>query len=209
MLNVTVQPTPDPGSSLTLMPQSSETDLFTVWARRIRASDPAAFESFFRALHGPLVRYAESFVSDPAVAGDMVQDAFVRIWEGRSRIDPGQSLKAFAYRTVRNLCLNRLRDVKTREGLLEERYSPPARQEARPDEAVDATRLAGLLKEWIEELPDRQREALRLSRFQGLSHEEVAEAMEVSPRTVNNHLVKALRTIRERVRAYEPTLLDQ
>ena len=42
----------------------------------------------------------------------------------------------------------------------------------------------------------------------GLSHEEVAEAMDVSPRTVNNHLVKALRTIRDRVRAYEPTLLD-
>lgn len=190
------------------MPQSSETDLFSVWARRIRASDPSAFESFFRAMHGPLQRYAESLVPDPAAAGDLVQDAFVRIWEGRERIDPSQSIKAFAYRTVRNLCLNRIRDRKTRESLLAERYEPPSGSGFGPDDAVDAEQLAERLRGWIEELPERQREALRLSRFQGLSHEEVAQAMDVSPRTVNNHLVKALRTIRDRVRAYEPSLLD-
>lgn len=191
-----------------VMSQPMETDLFSVWARRIRTSDPTAFEAFFRALHGPLQRYAERFVADPSAAGDMVQDAFVRIWEGRERIDPKQSLKAFAYRTVRNLCLNRIRDSRNRENLLAERYQPPSRPGFRPDESLEGDQLARLLEEWIAELPERQREALRLSRFQGLSHDEVAEAMEVSPRTVNNHLVKALRTIRDRIRAYEPSLLD-
>ena len=138
----------------------------------------------------------------------MVQDAFVRIWEGRERIDPEQSLKAFAYRTVRNLCLNRIRDSRNRENLLSERYQPPTRPGLRPDESLEGDQLAQLLEEWIAELPERQREALRLSRFHGLSHDEVAEAMEVSPRTVNNHLVKALRSIRDRIRAYEPSLLD-
>lgn len=198
----------DTGFAPRSMSQSPETDLFSVWARKIRASDSRAFEAFFRALHGPLVRYAESFVDDRAAAGDTVQDAFVRIWEGRQRLDPGQSLKAFAYRTVRNLCLNRIRDSRTRAGLLDERYEPPVVRDAPPDAAMDGRDLARLLEEWIRELPDRQQEALRLSRFQGLSHEEVAEAMDVSPRTVNNHLVKALRTIRDRVRAYEPSLLD-
>ena len=61
---------------------------------------------------------------------------------------------------------------------------------------------------WIEALPDRQREALRLSRVAGLTHQEVAEAMDLSARTVNNHLVRALRTLRDRVRAYDPTLLS-
>lgn len=190
------------------MHQSPETDLFKVWARGIRASDSRAFDAFFRALHGPLVRYAQRFVFEQAAAADLVQDAFVRIWDGRARLDPGQSLKAFAYRTVRNLCLNRIRDSSTREGLLAERYESPAARMEAPDDAMDGRNLEHHLREWIGELPDRQREALELSRFQGLSHEEVAEAMDVSPRTVNNHLVKALRTIRDRVRAYEPTLLD-
>lgn len=190
------------------MSPTPETDLFQVWARRIRASDSGAFEAFFRALHPDLVRFAEGLLRDGASARDVTQDAFVRIWEGRERIDPGQSLKAFAYRTVRNLCLNRIRDGKTRSALLEEAYDPAPRSAALPDQEAAGTALAGHLRAWIGDLPERQREALTLSRFQGLNHDEVAEAMGVSPRTVNNHLVKALRTIRDRVREYEPTLLD-
>lgn len=186
---------------------SDELDLFRVWARRIRESDPAALEAFFRAIHAPLVRYATRFVPDSS-AEDVVQDAFVRIWNGRERIDPSQSLKAFAYRTVRNLSLNRIRDRKTRDSLLAERYEAPMSASPDPDDDLVRSDFAERLRNWIEQLPARQREALELSRFEGLSHEEVAEAMELSPRTVNNHLVKALRTIRDRVRAYEPTLLD-
>jgi RNA polymerase sigma-70 factor (ECF subfamily) len=57
-------------------------------------------------------------------------------------------------------------------------------------------------------LPDRQREALLLSRYEGLSHAEIAEIMGVSPRTVNNHLVSALKSIRNNVVAFEPALLQ-
>jgi RNA polymerase sigma-70 factor (family 1) len=187
--------------------EADEFDLFRVWARRIRDSDASALEAFFRAVHGPLVRYATRFVPESS-AEDIVQDAFVRIWNGRERIDPSQSLKAFAYRTVRNLSLNRIRDGKTREALLEERYELPASPTPDPDDELARSDLAERLREWIGELPNRQREALELSRFEGLTHEQVAEAMGVSPRTVNNHLVKALRVIRDRVRAYEPSLLD-
>jgi len=207
MLNATALPNPAPRVKTTPSRGGDDLDLFQVWAARIRDSDPAALEAFFRAVHAPLVRYAARFVPD-AGAEDIVQDAFVRIWNGRERIDPSQSLKAFAYRTVRNLCLNRIRDGKTRETLLAERYEVPIHSTPSPDHDLDQSDLAVRLKEWIEALPDRQREALELSRFEGLSHEEVAEAMGVSPRTVNNHLVKALRTIRDRVRVYEPALLD-
>lgn len=186
---------------------SEDLDLFRVWASKIRDSDASALEAFFRAVHGPLVRYATKFVAE-SMAEDIVQDAFIRLWESRSRIDPSQSIKAFAYRTVRNLCLNRIRDAKTRESLLAERYEPPTESIPEPDDELAREDFAARLKGWIAELPDRQREALELSRFHGMSHEQVAEAMGVSPRTVNNHLVKALRTIRDRVRAYEPSLLD-
>lgn len=177
-------------------------------ARRIRDADAAAFETFFRSMHDALVRYAEGFVKDPATARDLTQDAFVRIWEGRERIDPERSLESFAYRTVRNLCLNRIRDRKNRDALLADEYEPPVSAPAGPEELLGEARLAARLERWIDALPTRQREALRLSRFQGLSHEEVARSMGVSARTVNNHLVKALRAIRDRVRAYEPSLLD-
>ena len=188
------------------MIDSSEDGRYSGWAAGIRASDPFALEGFFRDLHPALVRYAASMV-DPDSAEDLVQDAFVKIWETRTTIDPRRSIKAFAYQTVRNLCLNRIRDQGTRKNLLEEERPTLGLKARDPEEDLSGRDLAAHLTEWIDELPDRQREALRLSRFEGLSHQEVADAMGVSARTVNNHLVKALRSIRDRVESYEPSLL--
>ena len=74
---------------------------------------------------------------------------------------------------------------------------------------LTAQRLDDKLQLWIDQLPERQREALTLTRFEGLSHVEVAEIMGISPRTVNNHLVKALETLRDQIRAYEPDFLNK
>jgi len=186
---------------------SEELDLFRVWAARIRESDANALEAFFRAVQGPLVRYASRYVPESA-AEDVVQDAFVRSWNGRHLIDPSRSLKAFAYRIVRNLSLNSIRDGRTREALLSEHYETADTTAADPDEDLARADLAMKLHDWIEELPDRQREALELTRFENLTHAEVAEAMGVSPRTVNNHLVRALRALRNRMRAHDLTPMD-
>jgi RNA polymerase sigma-70 factor (ECF subfamily) len=193
--------------SLVTSPSAGDTadgeavEMFRVWCRRVRDGDRAAFEAVFRNLHGPLLGYAGRFLAADDTEGgeDVVQDAFVRIWEGRERLDPDRSLKALLYQTVRNLALNRSRNSRTRAQLLAERYEAPMRSVPAPDEGLSETRLRERLTEWIDALPDRQKEALRLSRFDGLDHKEIAEVMGCSPRTVNNHLVKALRTIRERL----------
>jgi RNA polymerase sigma-70 factor (ECF subfamily) len=77
-----------------------------------------------------------------------------------------------------------------------------------PDSGVDASDLTARLKEWVNELPERQREALMLSRFQGLSHREIADIMAISPRTVNNHIMRALHYLQNQILAFEPTLLE-
>ncbi len=141
---------------------------------------------------------------DQEAAADIVQDAFVRVWEGRERLDPDRSLKAFLYQTVRNLALNLGRDSRNRAALLAERYEAPTPAPARPDDVLAREGLRVQVEEWIEALPDRQKEALRLSRFDGLDHAEIAEVMGCSPRTVNNHLVKALRTLRDRAELDAP-----
>ena len=184
----------------------SDPDPFASWCRRLAASDADAFEELFRATHGALVRYAATFTHDGAAARDLVQDAFVRIWERRATLDPRRSLKALLYRTVRNLALNRVRDRQNRRDLLTD-YDPDVYHEPTPDAHAEGRELRRHLDAWIAALPDRQREALTLSRFEGLSHDEIADVMDVSPRTVNNHLVKALRYLRDRTAAYEPSLL--
>jgi len=184
---------------------------FDEWCRRIVESDRDAYEEVFRAMYAPLVRYAASITRSKASARDLVQDVFVSLWESRRTLDPTQSLEAYLYRAVRNRAYNEYRNRRTRSDKERDiRDEPVGHLSAPPDpdDAVDAQTLQKNLEVWIAELPERQREALTLSRFQGLSHDDIAEAMDISPRTVNNHIVRALRSLRERVRTYEPSLLD-
>lgn len=180
----------------------------------IRAADTRAFEAFFRATHSGLTRFADSLVRDSAVAADLVQEAYARLWERRADLDPTRSIKALVYRTVRNLAYNRARDRRTRADLLAEHaagtpLATGVSDSPLPDAEADAKALDLRLTAWIEALPDRQREALTLSRFDGLSHAEIADVMGVSPRTVNNHLVQALRTLRDRLHHFAPNLLNR
>ncbi|MCE2902103.1 MAG: RNA polymerase sigma factor [Gemmatimonas sp.] len=166
----------------------------------VRRGDPLAFRQLFDQLYGPVRRYAASLVRDEAVADDVVQEAFVRLWDRRARLEAATPPRAWLYRTVRNLALNLRRDAATRQRLL----SDPAvaetaavpRPVTSPDDEVVGRDLGAQLTVLIEALPRRQREALLLSRVEGLSHAEVAAAMDCAPRTVNNHLVAALSSLR-------------
>ncbi len=175
---------------------------FQRWCRRIKASDREAFEAVFDALHDPLARYALQITGHKAAARDIVQYAFTSLWDMRDDLDPGESLEALLFRIVRNRAYNTERDRRTRE----DKHSELRRnaEPVQPDVAaqMDADRLEADLRAWIEELPDRQREALTLSRFENLSHESIADVMDISPRTVNNHIVQALKKLRRRVRSH-------
>jgi RNA polymerase sigma-70 factor (ECF subfamily) len=181
---------------------------FSNWCRRIAASDRRAFEELFRATHGALVQYAFTITRNTTASLDLLQEVFTKIWEIRHTLDPERSLKALLYRMVRNLAFNHYRDTKSQDAKRDSMADLDIPAAERTDETVDAVLLETRLRGWIAELPDRQREALTFSRFDGLSHEEIAAMMDISPRTVNNHLVKALKHIRDRVRAYEPQWLS-
>lgn len=193
-------------ADLAVSSPTSVPDPFVAWAERLRASDPRALEELFRHLHEPLVGYALTLTPDRDGARDLVQEVFVKVWEARDRLDPSRSLRALLFRMLRNRALNLARDQANRLDLLNAHYEPPRPEPA--DAAFDGDQLREHLDRWMNELPERQREALRLSRFDGLSHDEIAEVMEISPRTVNNHLVKALRHLRNRLAVYAPHLLD-
>lgn len=178
------------------------------WCERLRESDHGAFEAVFKSMHDSLLNYAIYLTKSRPVALDITQDAFVKLWEKRETLNPQRSIKALLYLIVRNLAFNHKRDHMNREAKLADPtgYSLPTPSE--PDKDLDASLLQAKIDHWISELPDRQREALMLSRTQGLSHEEIASIMDVSPRTVNNHIVRALKFMHSQIKSYEPSLLQ-
>ena len=178
------------------------------WCEGLRASDHRAYEEIFRALYDPLLNYAIYLTKSRPVALDIIQDAFLKLWEKRQTLNPEKSVKALLYLIVRNLAFNHNRDTASRVAKLSDPLHQPLPDNPGPEETFKAEELKRKLDSWIDALPDRQREALVLSRMQGLSHDEIASVMDVSPRTVNNHIVRALKYIHGKVQGYEPTLLN-
>lgn len=170
------------------------------WGRRLRKSDESAFRELFMDSYNPLMRYAKTFIRDEDAVRDILQEVYVHLWEIRLRIDEEKSLQALLYKMTRNRCLNHL-GAKSPARL--ENLAPADQPTVEPDTGEtdddDGMALQRDLYQWIEELPDRQREAFELSRFEGLDHQEIAEVMECAPRTVNNHIVSALKTLRDRL----------
>ena len=178
-------------------------DSFSQWSSRLQASDQLACTEVFDALHSPLLRYAIQLTGDEDAAYDVVQDAFIKLWTIRSKLDPERSLKALLFTIVRNKSLNHLRQQRTRESWIAAMPPSESARQPTPEEMIDAESLKERLREWIADLPPKRREAFQLSRFEGLSHEEIADVMNLAPRTVTNHIMLALQQLRDRLRAYQ------
>jgi RNA polymerase sigma-70 factor (family 1) len=185
------------------MPTFFSPDDLADLAARVQRSDELAFRQLFDAWYGPLLRSARTLVRDEAVAEDLVQEAFVRLWDWRTRLEAETPLRAWLYRTVRNLALNLRRDATTRQHLLSDPAALASAASPRPAPSPDANvtgdDLAARVSALVDDLPPRQREALLLTRMEGMSHSEVADVMGCAPRTVNNHLVSALATLRRQL----------
>lgn len=173
------------------------------WAGRLRDSDPEAAKALFNTFYPRLVRYACRITHDADTAEDVVQEAFLNLWKIRARLDPERSVTSLLFVMVRNLAHDATRSD-TRQGGTERTAGAPD-----PSEGVDSRLLAARLREWIDALPQRRREAFHLSRFEELSYQEIAQVMDVSVRTVENHIRLALQDLRDHIRDYEPNLLDK
>lgn len=174
---------------------------FSDWARRMRDSDEIAFKELFDATFEIFVRYVWRYTKNKDTAMDIVQEGFIKLWDYRQRLDPTQSLKTYIYRMMKHKALNHLRNHRQDRIPLEEVElvdNSGGSVETEPESA-----LTNALKEWIGKLPERQNEAFKLSRYEGLTHEEIADVMEVSPRTVNNHIVAALKTLQQQYEKYK------
>ena len=166
--------------------------------RRIQAGDEAAYDTVFRAWYPVLVRVATAIVHDQDAAEELAQDVMVQMWNRRHVVDVDTPLKAYLLRAVRNRALNHLRHLKVRresEPDVEATYNEPLSA----DMPVAGTELAAAAKVAVTQLPPRCREIFELSRVDGLKYAEIAEALDISQKTVEAQMGKALKILRERL----------
>ena len=176
------------------------------WVRRLKESDPSVCTEVFDAMYGPMLRYATWITQDQEAAYDILQEVFFKLWQGCQRLNADLPLKALLFKMTRNRALNHQRKKQHQQTRLSAMQEIVPDQEPHPDNSLEAKMLGTRIHQWIGELPPRQREAFQLSRYEGLSHQEIAQVMDLTARTVSNHIMLALVYLRKRLRALESNL---
>jgi len=172
-----------------------------------RFLDKASFERLFRDEFKGLVFFAVQYVKDYEAAREIVQEAFIGLWNQRERIDPSRQVKSYLSTTVRNRSLNYLRDHKKFDTrlLTQENLYPLASYE-QPDRLVEKE-LQEKIGQAVGELPEKCREIFLLSREEYLKYQEIADRLQISVKTVETQMSKALQHLRSRLREYLVILL--
>jgi RNA polymerase sigma-70 factor, ECF subfamily len=170
---------------------------------RLAAGDEDAFDALFRAWYAPLVRIAEGIVRERAIGEEVVQDVLLEVWRRRALLGGEESPRAYLIRATRNRALNHVRHLRVQD------KSAPyvgSRTEDAPEAAsrVVEAELDVAVREAVAGLPPRCREVFELSRVHGLSYAEIASSLEISVKTVEAQMGKALRILRERLAPWLP-----
>jgi RNA polymerase sigma-70 factor (ECF subfamily) len=173
------------------------------WARQIRTGDRSAFEKLFHAYVERLYVYAEEHIGSSSVAEDVVQDVFCDLWSRRSDWDPQGTVKAYLYRAVRNTALDRLDLRQVRDDWEEEKKQEDrSRPDVGPADALHQDELREAMEEAVEDLPVQQKTVYRLAHCHGLSYDEIASILGITRKTVENHMGRALQSLRSKLTRY-------
>ena len=165
----------------------------------MRDGDTGALDVLIGVFWEPLVGYAADMLQNTDDASDVVQDCFVRLWQGRRERRGSGSVRALLYRMVRNRALDEVRSAKRRSRLVTEVCRGDERQPPRPDEVLAERELFAAVKRVVADLAPRRREVFLLAHLHGFSYREIADVLEISPQTAANQLCAALRTLRAAV----------
>ncbi|MBI3456484.1 MAG: sigma-70 family RNA polymerase sigma factor [Candidatus Rokubacteria bacterium] len=168
----------------------------------VQAGSVRAFQALYDRHRQAVFAFLLRSLADRRAAEDLLQEAFLRVFARRQHYRPTATFKTWLFTIARNLVIDQLRQQSGRQGFergeILETVADPG---ATPLQQAEARELGERLQAAVLRLPPSQREVLLLSRFAGLSHDEIAEVTGTSPGAVRVTLHRALRRLREGLRS--------
>jgi len=188
------------------MPKEQSFDEYALTAL-LREDSEHAFQLLFERYHQRIYRVAMVYVKSPALAEDIVQDVFLKVWFQRKTLPELISFESWMHTVARNVTLNCLK-----KQVYEWKARSAWGKEGRPyEEAADRATLDAEYREMhlqaIRQLPEQQRKVYDLARNKGLSYEDIAAELSLSPLTVKTHMSRALASIRAYLKKHGKELL--
>lgn len=167
----------------------------------LREDPDKAIEMLFRQYYSFVCKMVYQVVPDAGVAEDIAQDIFFELWRKKEQININISLRAYLRRASLNRTLNYLRDRKIKWE--DDQALPDLQSEAIPiSQVLETTELGQMIDKAIDELPEKCRLVFRLSRYEELSYQEIAQELDISVKTVENQISKALKMLRIALQPY-------
>lgn len=166
---------------------------------RLKSGEEAAYELLFREYYQMLVVFASKYLHDLEDAKELVQDLFVYLYEKREQLEINSSLKSYLFRSVHNRALNHINAQKIRDKHAQYVKDSIQIREGTLEQEIYKTELEQAIHQAIKNLPPKCRQIFQMNRFEGLSNSEIAEKLDLSKRTVETQISKALKILRSKI----------
>ena len=166
-------------------------------ARKIKAGEKNAYQELFERYAPRIYQFSLSYLKNNADAEELVQDVFLKIWEKRDMLDDSKNIKSFIFKVAINTIYDFIRHKN-----IENAFNDYTRASVEPNSdntwhTVIYDEMQENLQRLVAQLPAQQQKIFRLSKEEGLTSEEIAVKLNLSKRTVDNHIYRAVSFLKE------------
>jgi RNA polymerase sigma-70 factor (family 1) len=169
---------------------------------KLKIGDATAFSIIFSAYYKDLVMFALNFTHEMEIAEEITQETFVKLWEEHDSISINVSLKSYLLKIVQNKCIDWHRHQKIIKKHISYIYDNTLLYEYDTDNYVFLSELEERFNSALSQLPEEISKVFKMNRFEGLKYHEIAEKLNVSVRTIEVRIGKALHLLREQLKDF-------
>jgi RNA polymerase sigma-70 factor (ECF subfamily) len=170
--------------------------------QEIKADNMFAFDVLYQKYCKRIYKFGYSILKSPEESANLLQDVFLILWENRHKVEKDSSIKSYVFTITYNSAISIIRKKARESEFIEYLKTLQEINEEPVNVELEYKELTNKLDEIIKALPQRQREIYLLHKIEGLKYNEIAERLHISVNTIENHMSRALKTIREKLRNY-------
>lgn len=163
---------------------------------QLRDGKESAFQSVYQLHHQKIYQFSRSFLKDAALAEDVFQETFLNLWVNKARINPELAIEPLLFTICRRLIIDAFRKATASDRQRQTLIQQMAETDNATEDKILYRDLMQFTESAIANLPQQQQTVFRLSRFEGLSYDEISEMMSISRNTVKNHLIVASKKLK-------------
>lgn len=179
----------------------------------LKKGNEASFKVVYDHFYARLYFFVSEYIPNRDLAENILQDTFLTLWEKKDQLIADTNLNAYLYTVAKNFSLKKLRNDRYKQNIIQTSALSPTELELQSEalRKLDTSELIfeemeAIISQTLSSLSPQCRLVFEMSRFQDLKNGEIAEKLNISPKTVEGHMTKALKTFKTSLKDYLPLL---